>query len=227
MFFVDRQLWYNGNVPVYDITLPISERLPVWPGDPPVSISRLDSGREEGSDAAAPAVSSVCLSSHAGTHVDPPAHFFPGAVTVDRLPLDRLIGPAWVAHVAGSGPVRAGMLAGAGIPAGTRRLLLRTANAERMPSSGFASDFVALGLEAAQWVLDQGIDLIGIDGPSIEPYDSPGDPVHRLLLAAGVIIVENLALAGIQPGAYQVYCLPLLIADGDGAPARVVLLREA
>ena len=87
-------------------------------------------------------------------------------------------------------------------------------------------DFVALAPDAAAWLLDHGIRLVGIDGPSIEAYDAPGDPVHRALLAAGVIIVENLALAGVAPGAYELTCLPLRIAGCDGAPARVVLVTR-
>ncbi len=221
-------LWYNLGVPVYDITLPISPQLPVWPGDPPVSITpAAASGADAGAGAPAPAVSRVCLSSHAGTHVDPPAHFFPGLATVDQLPLARLVGPAWVAQVTGVGLLEAADLAAAGVPPGTRRLLLSTANSLRPDfATTFNAHYAALSSGAARWLLDQGVELIGIDGPSIEPFDATGEPVHRMLLAAGVIIVENLALAGIQPGAYQLCCLPLPLAGGDGAPARTVLINE-
>ena len=200
-----------------DVTLPISDKLPVWPGDPPVHVTRVSDGL--------PMVSGLSMSVHAGTHVDAPAHFLPGGVGVDALPLDVLIGPAWVARFAGRGPLTAGMLAEAAIPAGTVRLLICSANSDRI-GEGFDPDFVALAPDAAGWLLDHGVRLVGIDGPSVEVYAAPGDPAHRALLAAGVIIVENLALAGVAPGAYDLICLPLPIVGCDGAPARVVLVTS-
>jgi arylformamidase len=115
------------------------------------------------------------------------------------------------------------MLAGAAIPTGTLRLLICSANSGRV-GEAFDPDFVALAPDAAGWLLDHGVRLVGVDGPSIEAYDAPGDPVHCALLAADVIIVENLALAGVSPGAYELTCLPLPIVGCDGAPARVVLM---
>jgi arylformamidase len=198
-----------------DVTLPISDKLPVWPGDPAVHVTRVSDDL--------PMLSGLSMSCHAGTHVDAPAHFLPGGVGVDALPLDVLIGPAWVVRFGGRGPLTASMFAGAAIPTGTVRLLIRSDNSDRVVEA-FDPDFVALAPDAAAWVLDHGIRLVGIDGPSIEAYYAPGDPVHSTLLAAGVVIVENLALAGVAPGAYDLACLPLRIAGCDGAPARVVLL---
>ncbi len=200
-----------------DVTLRISEQLPVWPGDPPVHVTRVSDDL--------PMLSGLSMSCHAGTHVDAPAHFLPGGAGVDVLPLDVLVGPAWVVRLVGQAPLTASMLAGAAIPTGTVRLLIRSDNSERVVGA-FDPDFVALAPDAAAWLLDHGIRLVGIDGPSIEAYDAPGDPVHRALLAAGVIIVENLALAGVAPGAYDLTCLPLRIAGCDGAPARVVLVTS-
>ena len=148
-------------------------------------------------------VSGLSMSRHAGTHVDAPAHFLPAGAGVDALPLDVLIGPTWVGHFAGRGPLTASIFAGAAIPTGTVRLLIRSDNSDRVVEA-FDPDFVALAPDAAAvWSLDRGIRLVGIDGPSIEAYDAPGDPVHHVLLAAGVIIVENLALADVSPGTYE------------------------
>jgi arylformamidase len=202
---------------IYDISLPLSDQLPVWPGDPPVTLARVG-------DPAGPWVSRLGLGSHAGTHVDAPAHFIPGGATVDRLPLEVLIGPAWVVHLPGPGPLAAADLAAAGIPAGVARLLLRTRNSDSR--SEFAPDIVALAPDASDWLLARGVRLMGIDAPSFEPCESPGEPVHRALLSAGVVILEGLALAGIVPGAYQLVCLPLRLAGGDGAPARAILIGE-
>lgn len=215
------------NRQIIDISQTLSARTPVWPGDPEVEVVSLrDATPEQEASADPPSfVSRLTLSTHAGTHVDPPAHFIPGAPTVDAMSLDTLIGPAWVAHVAGPGPVSAAQLEAAGIPAGTTRLLLRTDNSER-DHSAFDPHFVAIGLDAAHWLLAQGVRLVGIDGPSIEPFrNPPGHRVHRALLPAGVILLEGLRLAAVAAGAYELVCLPLSIAQGDGAPARAVLVR--
>ncbi len=197
-----------------DVTQPVFERMPVWPGDPPVLVAAVSDGL--------PLVSGLSMSCHAGTHVDAPAHFLAGGAGVDVLPLDVLIGPVWVVHFAGRRPLTATLFAGAAIPMGTVRLLIRSTNSDRV-GEAFDPDFVALAPDAVAWLLAHGIRLVGIDGPSIEAFDAPGDPVHRALLAAGVIIVENLALAGVAAGAYELTCLPLPIVGCDGAPARVVL----
>ena len=196
-----------------DITRPIYDGMPVWPGDPVVTIC-------PGPDL--PSVTQLSLGSHVGTHVDPPAHFLPAGRTVDALLLDVLLGPAWVVHVPGDAAITAAALDAAAVPSEVTRLLLRTANSDR-PNSGFDPGFVGLAPDAAAWLLQRGVRLIGIDGPSIEPFKSPGHPVHHALLAAGVIIVEGLLLADVPPGPYELLCLPLLIAAGDGAPARVIL----
>lgn len=211
---------------IIDISQTVAGGMPVWPGDPEVEVVSLREAtpEQEASDDPPSFVSRLSLSTHAGTHVDPPAHFIPGAATVDAMSLDTLIGPAWVAHVTGPGPVTAAQLDAAGIPAGTTRLLLRTENSERDRRT-FDPQFVAIDVAAACWLLDRGVRLVGIDGPSIEPFESPGRRVHRTLLPAGVILLENLRLAAIAPGPYELICLPLSIAQGDGAPARAVLVR--
>lgn len=201
---------------IIDITRPLYDGMPVWPGDPPVTIASVS---------ALPAVSKVSLSSHAGTHIDPPAHFLPGGATVDALPLDLLLGPAWVAHLPGDGAITAAALDAAAIPRGVTRLLLRTANSER-PVESFDPAFIGLAPDAAAWLVQRGVRLVGIDGPSIEPFDADDAAAHRTLLAAETVIVEGLWLAGVAPGPYDLCCLPLRIAGGDGAPARAVLRRE-
>ncbi len=202
---------------IIDVTRPIHGGMPVWPGDPPV-IVRPGGGL--------PSVSQLSLSSHAGTHVDPPAHFVPGGRTVDALPLEMLLGPAWVAHLPGDATLTASVLEAAAIPTGVTRLLLRTANSDR-PSESFDPAFVGLAPDAAAWLIGRNVRLVGIDGPSIEPFDAAGEPVHHALLAAGIAVVEGLLLAGVAPGAYELCCLPLRIAAGDGAPVRAILMRDA
>jgi arylformamidase len=205
---------------IYDVTLTISGELPVWPDDPPVTIETTSRPGE-------PRVSRLSMSSHTGTHVDAPAHFLRGALTVDRLSLEVLIGPAWLADISGKAAITAAALQEAGIPPGTERLLVRTDNSQgHVQPTHFDVDFVGFTVDGANWLLAHGVRLVGIDAPSIEPYVSPGEPVHRALLAAEVIVIEGLALAGVSDGACQILCLPLPVADGDGAPARVILIRD-
>ena len=190
---------------IIDITRPISATLPVWPGDPPVEVEPVTS-LEAGDPAA---VSRLALGTHTGTHVDPPAHFLAGGATVDDLPLDVLVGPAIVVDLAGAAPGEAELRALVGHH---DRVLLKTGAARGVVTADMARRFV-----------DGGLRLVGIDTPSIEP-DTAEYPVHRLLLTAGVVIVEGLDLSAVAPGDYQLVCLPLRIAGGDGAPARAVLM---
>ena len=198
---------------IFDITRPIGPDTPVWPGDPPVVIEPV--ARVEDGDVAT--VSRLGLGTHTGTHVDPPAHFLPGGATVDVLPLDVLMGPAVVADFTAPGPIDGDRLAAAALPAGTVRLLLKTGAAEGSVTDG-----------GARWLVEHGVRLVGTDTLSIEGSAPGGDgrpyPVHRTLLAAGVVIVEGLDLGAIGAGQYDLACLPLRITGGDGAPARVVLI---
>jgi arylformamidase len=207
----------------HDISLPISESLVVWPGDPPVRItqpSHLDRGDPY-------TVSRLELGAHTGTHVDAPAHFVQGGAGVDRLPLDLLVGPAQVVHVPEAAALTAEVLECLGVPPGTERLLFRTRNSERWAGGmeGFREDYVGFTDAGARWLVARGVRLVGIDYLSISSY-SDLMPPHQTLLGAGVIVVEGLDLRGIAPGAYQLACLPLKLVDCDGAPARAILIED-
>jgi arylformamidase len=199
---------------IIDISRPIGPDTPVWPGDPPVVVERV--ARVEAGDPAE--VSRLQLGTHTGTHVDPPAHFLPGGVTVDQLPLDVLVGPAVVADLTGVPSIDPGALESLGLPAGTVRLLLKTGR-----EAGGIAGGGALSSEGARWLVDRGVLLVGADTLSVEP-GTDAYPVHRTLLGAGVVIVEGLDLASVAAGPYQLVCLPLRITGGDGAPARAVLI---
>ena len=206
-----------------DITLPIGPDMLVWPGDPPVvveAVSRLEDGDQAN-------VSELRLGSHTGTHVDPPAHFLPDGATVDRLPLDALVGEAVVADFTDTpGPIGPAELDRLWLPATPTRLLLKTANSALWHGCGpipFPDHYVALSPEGAAWLVERGVRLVGTDFLSIEERGAPGHPTHHTLLRAGVVILEGLDLFAVEPGSYTLVCLPLKIAGGDGAPARAVL----
>jgi arylformamidase len=210
---------------IYDISLPISESLVVWPGDPPVRITQpyhLDRG-----DAAT--VTRLDMGAHTGTHVDAPAHFIPGGSGVDELDLHVLVGPALVVHALEAALLSADVLDGLPIRPGSERVLFRTRNSDRWARGerGFArqlaEDFVAITEDGAHWLVERGVRLVGVDYLSVGPFNAPA-PTHRILLRAGIVLVESLNLSGVGPGVYRLVCLPLKITGSDGAPARAILM---
>jgi len=208
-------------MPIYDISLSISPSLPTWPGDhSPVQIEPV-ARIAEGSRAS---VSRINLGTHTGSHVDPPIHFVANGKTVDQLDLEVLIGPALVVDLRGRRAIAAADLE-ATVPAGVERVLFKTDNS-RLWAEGtaFTSDYVGLTAEAAHWLVERGLRLVGTDFLSVQRYSDPHPGAHNTLLGAGVIIVEGLNLFDVPPGLYQLICLPLKIAQGDGAPARAVLV---
>jgi arylformamidase len=207
-----------------DVSLPISAGLLTYPGNAAVEIEPVQ--RIAGGDSAN--VSELRLGTHSGTHVDPPAHFIDG-VGIDRVSLDVMLGPCWVADARGRpGVLEAAELEALGVPGGTDRLLLRTDNSElwRQPSPEFPASFVSVGAEGAAWIVERGMRLVGTDFLGIEARGAKGHPTHVTLLSNDVVIVEGLDLGEIDQGAYDLAVMPLRIADGDGAPARAALRRR-
>jgi arylformamidase len=205
---------------IYDISVDICEDLPVFPGDPPVRIepvSRLTSG-----DAAN--VSRLIMSTHSGTHLDPPSHFSDQGVSVDRIPLSLLLGPALLVELPGIKNITSRDLARLPIR-GEKRLLLRTANSSLWSKPAFCGDYASLTPDGARFLAGNGVKLVGIDYLSIERLDGDGE-VHRILLDNGVVVLEGLNLGGVESGSYELVCLPLKIAAGDGAPARAILISR-
>lgn len=206
---------------LYDISIPIQPGMPQWPEDDPVAERPLSRTPADVAN-----VTQLVLTTHTGTHVDPPRHFVHGGTALDDVPLDRWVGTCWVADVATSGPeVEIAELEAARIPNGTERLLLKTTNSALWRSSpqAFVETYVGLSLAAAGWVVERGVRLIGIDYLSIGGMRTTNVETHQLLLGNDVVIVEGLDLTEIAPGPYELLCFPLKVRAGDGAPARVAL----
>lgn len=207
----------------YDISLTISREMPVWPGDPSVVLERI--GKIEDGDNSN--VTRMEMSAHTGTHVDSPFHFLGGeTATVDTLPLRILTGRAYVLHLPDEvDQITAEVLENADIPPRTRRLLFRTRNSHYWArgETEFQTGFVGLAADGAQFLVDRGVRLVGIDYLSIAPYKE-SRPTHEILLKAGMIVVEGLNLSEVSQGRYSLYCLPLKLAGSDGAPARAILV---
>jgi len=202
-----------------DVSMPMFDGMPAFPGDPAfvaAPVSRV--GRGDPYD-----LSQFSFGSHAGTHLDPPSHFVPGGLSVDRLDLGVLNGPCRVVDARADGrTITAGTLGK--VPHGASRILLRTSNSARWARRlEFFEDFVGLGLDAAVRLATRGVRLVGIDALSIETDLTGRFPVHHELLGRGVVILEGLLLDGVAPGPYELSCLPLPVKGGDGAPARAVL----
>jgi arylformamidase len=207
-----------------DVTLSIQTGMLTYPGDPLVAIERTsDMRRGDVSN-----LSVISMSTHTGTHVDPPIHLVDGGATIDQLSLDTLIGDATVADMRGAPTIGVAELEAAELPTGIRRVLFLTDWSARWAegSPAFPDAVTSVSAEAAQWLVHRGVRLVGTDFISIEGADDPTFPVHRTLLGAGVAIVEGLDLRDVPAGRYTLWCLPLKLRDGDGGPARVVLVAD-
>ncbi len=211
---------------VHDVTLVLRPDMPTWPSEQGPRIEPLKRmARGDSSN-----VSLVTFGDHTGTHVDPPVHFIEGGNTIDKLPVDALVGPCQVAAYDEDEHISGAWLDHAAIGPGTRRILFKTRNSRRWtdPSAPLDKEFIALDETAARWLVRRGITLVGIDYLSIEPFGSGkvGHPVHVALLRAAVVIVEGLDLHDVAPGQYEIVCAPLKIENGTGSPARVFLIER-
>jgi arylformamidase len=206
---------------LFDISLPISEKLPTWPGDPKILLKQIRS-IQAGDQAN---VTHLSAPVHVGTHVDAPDHFLDNGKTVEEIPLQLLVGPAVVVNTPTTTTITAQDLRDLKVPEGTVRLLIKTNNS-RLWTAGkmeFQEDFLALGGDAAEYLVEQGIKVVGVDYLSVAPFTDPV-PTHRILLEAEILIIEGLDLSQISPGGYTLLCLPLKIQGSDGAPARALLM---
>jgi arylformamidase len=198
-----------------DISRPLSPATPVWPGDRSLELDRLEIGDMS--------VSSFSTSCHVGTHLDAPLHMHPEGITAHEVPLGRLLGPAEVVQLP-SGC----RLAGPGdLPLGWMprfaKVLLRT---DSHPlDSPIGDGFTAIAPELVEWLSEHGVETLGIDTPSVDPFDSTDLPAHKVLLDRRMTWIEGLHLDGIGGGAYELLALPMALRGTEAAPIRAVLRR--
>lgn len=210
----------QNKMKIYDITVPISENIPIYEGDPRVKV---DASKTFAAGDAVN-VSHICLGLHTATHVDAPNHFIDGTRRVDELDLDRLIGPCRVVRI--DDGVQAIAPAHLGNLDGVERILFKTRNSAfwNEPEKGFRTDFAYVSLEAARILADR-VKLVGVDYLSVEEFGSKDHAVHIALLEKEVVILEGIDLREVPPGDYELICMPLKYkgGTGDGAPARTIL----
>ena len=203
-----------------DVTLPMSAAVPVYPGD-----ARFEQGFSHRiADGDSYNATWLKLSAHTGTHVDAPYHLLADGATVDQLPLDILVGRARVLEIGAREAIGREELAAADLR-DDLRVLLKTRMSSQLRQPEIVEGHVHLSTEAARYLVQAGIKLVGIDYLSVDAFGSKDLPVHQVLLEAGIVVVEALDLSQAEPGSYDMMCLPLLVPGADGAPARV-LLRE-
>lgn len=206
---------------IFDVTLPIQNSMLVWRGDDPVSVDVLATVEKDGVR-----LSHLSLTTHSGTHIDAPSHFIKDGSGVDKIPLDKLIGPCRVIDLTYLDKKEI-------LPEDFKeaiqkgdRILLKTGNFVLLHGSTFPDEYISLSEEAAKFLASKEINLVGIDFLGIEKEKNPGHPVHNTLLRAGIVNLEGLDLSEVEEGDYELVCLPLKIAGGDGAPARVILIKK-
>ena len=209
---------------IIDITLPMSNQTPVWEGDKGITIEQI-AFITKGSDFN---VSRAEFGVHAGTHIDAPFHLFDQGNTVDKIPLEKLIGPVQVLQIDDSTDlITKEVLIESGFSKDTQRLLLKTRNSDYWIQNAhrFNRRYAALDSSAAAFLKEEGVILVGIDYFSISPFEDLVTP-HQILLKAGIVILENAYLVNVEPGLYNLFCLPLNLVGTDGAPVRAVLTTD-
>ena len=201
----------------HDISLKLSGETVRWVTAPPFELEerrRMSKGDPNNSSA-------LNMSVHSGTHIDAPFHFVADGNTIDQLPLDRFIGPALVYAVEAERYITKEHVAGMRLD-GDTRVLFKTRNSELLHQRDYDPDFVAFSAEAAQSLVEQGVELVGLDYLSVAHADEQV-PVHRAFLDHGVVLLEGIDLSKVTPGHYELICLPIPLGDSDGAPCRAVL----
>jgi arylformamidase len=202
---------------IYDVTVPISDDVPIYEGDPAVSIVSVSSiAAADGAN-----VSSLCFGAHTGTHVDAPNHFIDGTRRVENLEIEKLVGPCRVVEI----DRRATAIGPEHVPdlSGVERIIFKTRNSAFWNEREFRRDFTYITPEAALILTE--MKLVGIDYLSVEKFGSADFATHKTLLQREVVILEGVDLRQVPAGDYEIICLPLkyLGSTGDGAPARTIL----
>ncbi len=209
---------------IHDISLTTTPKTVTWDGTEQGFSMRW--AAQIGKNSAA-AVSVLTSGAHTGTHLDAPLHFVPGGLPVDALDVSALVGPAVVVRIYGRSPITAAELERVNLQPGTERVLLQTDNTrfKRLHDGGFHKDYTGLTPSAAQWLVQRGVRLVGIDYLSIGPYGPVNTETHKILLGAGVVVIESLDLDKIEPGEYTLVALPPKFAGLEASPCRCLLIE--
>jgi arylformamidase len=206
---------------IHDVTVPITNTMPVWPSDPPVKLTPQSHLSRDKSHTVQ--LTSIEMGSHTGTHIDAPWHFVQSGRRLNQIPIETLVGKATVFELPGVRSIDDEDIGRLPL-SGVERVLFKTENSKHWNDGRFFEEFVYLEPKAAQVLVDHGVKLVGIDYLSIDKYKSEKHPTHFVLLERNVVILEGLNLGAVAPGEYHMVALPLNLQDADGAPTRVILV---
>jgi arylformamidase len=207
---------------IYDVTVPISNSMPVWPGDPPVRLSAKSHLSRDKTHTVR--LTSIEMGSHTGTHIDAPFHMIDDGKRLHEFPLETLAGKATVFEIPGARALSRAELETLNWN-GVERVLFKTENSRHWQDGAFFENFVYLDPTGAEFLVERGLRLVGIDYLSIDKFKSESHPSHFVLLKKNIPILEGLNLSAVPPGEYTLIALPLNLQDADGAPARVILMN--
>jgi arylformamidase len=206
---------------IYDISVPITDTMPVWPGDPAVQLLRKSHASKDHSHIVT--LTDIRMGSHTGTHVDAPLHMITGGRKLDEFTLDTLVGKATVLQIPGVKSIGRTDLEGFSWD-GVERVLFKTDNSRHWQDGKFYEDFVYLQPDGAEFLVERRVRLVGIDYLSIDKFNADSHPTHMVLLTKNILVLEGLNLNNISPGEYMLYALPLNLQNVEGGPARVILM---
>jgi arylformamidase len=202
-----------------DVSIPMRPGMTIWPDDPPfecLPLNRIDAGDAYNT-------SLLRVATHTGTHVDAPWHFEPCGSRLDNVDSALFFGKALLIDLPRVEVITVDDLPGRPLPP---RILFKTRNSERPAEAPFDRDFVAIELDAAERLVEDGVRLVGVDGLSVAPFGQEGSATHHCLLSSNILVVEGLRFKGLAAGAYFFVVLPLPVAGADGAPCRAFIGHE-
>lgn len=202
---------------IYDVTMPLKEGMLLYPGTPPFEwemYRKIENGDSSNN-------SRFSMGCHVGTHVDAPAHYVTGGPGMESLSPQVLVGPCRVFHLPHKAIDRA-TLQSLDFT-GVTRAIFRTPSSDELDRPEFNTDFAHVTGDGADFLVEHGVQLVGVDYLSVDRYKAPGHPAHHKLLGAAVVVIEGLRLVDVEGGDYELICLPLLLEGSEAAPARVFL----
>ena len=204
-----------------DISVPLRNGMVVWPGDAPFErTNALEIAKGKQCN-----LSQISTTAHIGTHMDAPCHYLEGAAGMDAMPITASVGRARVIQIRDPEVIRTAELEPFHLAKG-ERVLFKTRNSEHCwKTDHFQKKYVHIAPATAHYLAERGVQTVGVDYLSVGGFESGGPETHRILLGAGIWIIEGLNLEHVEPGEYELVCLPLKIIGGDGAPARAVLRK--
>jgi arylformamidase len=216
---IDDPLSHSSSANWIDVSVPLRSGMVTWPGDPEVRIERM-LDMEKGNEVN---LSRLDMGAHTGTHMDAPLHFIKSGKSLDEMPLTATVGPARVIEILDAESIKPDELVPHQIERG-ERILFKTKNSTRdWINQPFIEDFVYISTAAGQFLVARGVQTVGIDYLSVGGYEKNGAEIHHTLLGSGIWIIEGLNLSHVQPGRYELICLPIKIVNSDGAPCRAIL----